>query len=483
MGPMKPAVSLEVTLTICQDILDKASPSHKEMALFLSLISSSKREDQLEVSTTFSKVKEHFTSFINSFSELTFQEGFGFDPFTMKDILLFLLDPSQFNLSLKKEAGCGLLYGHDHVKLRQTFINLLPHEIRFHCLMKKFSYCRLSSKLSAFLKPVSTLPEILDILDIGAGHSVYLVTASVGEAFPRQVVVKQEALPNQSLFCKLLDSLSWPSYESEHFEEQDWQWEISEYLGNLSLQEMLKEVSVENRDSLEMQLAQHAALGDILGRGDRHFENYMVSTWGIVPIDISFLFWEGNEAWSERYIAGGIYELSILEPYSIEELPKKMKRFFSFYEDTVYFLKKEKPNLENQISTFFSSQNMDVADKLAFVQNRLARIEGYVCEQKKSYISSFFEMKKRLVYKEIVSQLYEANPACLDETPWLKMYYLSDKDRPSCFFLLEEKQYLLHDIERLAALHLEIQPGYFSSQWTRIEKEKNKVLSELCSVP
>lgn len=456
----------------CKHILENPTPSYEDMVFFLTALGGEPTQAATQILLRFLHIQTHIKHFIYEFSKIAFPKEYGFDPFQAEDILGYLLTPSQFDFSLKKAKGKHILYGQDHVKLRQNLVNQLPREIRCHLLNKKLSHFKLMSKITAFTKPRETLPTVLDILDIGSGHSVYLITLEIGDPQPKQLVIKQEDLPNQSLFCKLLDTLEWPSFESHHYEEGPHRWEISDYLGNMSLQTFLQSASTENRSYIEMQMAKHAALGDILGRGDRHFENYMVSTWGIVPIDISFLFWEGNEAWNKRYLAGGIYELSLLRNYSTEELPSKFTHFFHHYGETLHHLKKNKHMLEEQITTFFGSQNLDAQDKIQFIQERLNVVSRYLQDQKTAYIESFFEMKKRLIYKEVLIQLQHKVPQVIENNPTLKMFYLSDKDRPSCFFLLEEYPHLFHQIEQLACTHLEIQPGYFSSQCSRIESEK-----------
>ena len=470
---------MQALIEDCKRILENPAPSFKEMAFFLSLFGDGFREESTGILVTFIEIQAHFRGFISHFSQLTFPQEFGFDGFSIEDVLRYLLDPSEFDFSLKKAKGKSLLYGQDHVKIRQSLINKLPREIRFHILTRKITHYKLMSKISAFIKPGELLPVILDIVDIGAGHSVYLVTLEMGDLQPKQIVIKQEALQNQSLFCKLLDSLDWPSFESEHYIDGNDRWEISEYLGNMTLHSFLDSVSTENRTYVELQLAKHAALGDVLGRGDRHFENYMVSAWGIVPIDISFLFWEGNESWNERYLAGGIYEFNLLSTYTHQELQDKFKIFFFHYADTLDFLKQNKAKLEEQISTFCSAKNLVAHEKILFVRQRLEAVSSYLMHQKNSYIQSFFEMKKRLVYKEILIQLVEKNPTILETHSHLKMFYLSDKDRPSCFFLLEDYPQLFHQLEKLACQDLEIQPGYFSSQCSRIETEKQEMLKAL----
>ena len=65
---------------------------------------------------------------------------------------------------------------------------------------------------------------------------------------------------------------------------------------------MLTEANIkkETRQSLLIQSAQQAAIGAILGRGDRHFENYIWYNEQLYPIDIAHLFYPNNNQWSDQ---------------------------------------------------------------------------------------------------------------------------------------------------------------------------------------
>jgi hypothetical protein len=368
----------------------------------------------------------HFEAIIEAFKPLSFPKGFGFDVFTTDDFTAFLSDDNQFEFSLKKAKGAHILYGLVHAQVRRQLFNGLSKELRLSVFRKKAEAFKLFDKLG-FIPD-----EIQDCWDIGMGHSVYAVTLPA-----KTIVIKQEELPNQSLFCLLLTALGWPSFESFHVDSKGIGWEISDYLGPVSLCDVLQ-AQPDLRQDIEDQLAKHAALGDILGRGDRHYDNYMMTPKGLVPIDISFLFWEGNEAWDYKYIAGGIYEFNVLRRYTGSRLDEKKGRFFNIYKDTLLELKRAQPLLESHISTFLGQFDLEAEAKLDFIRKRLDNIDAYFQSQVKLYEEGFTEMQRRERLKRCLEEWVKEDPTCLEKNPVLKMYALADFNRPSCFFLLEE---------------------------------------------
>ena len=71
-------------------------------------------------------------------------------------------------------------------------------------------------------------------------------------------------------------------------------------------------MSGQSIESILPGLARKAAVGDLFGIGDRHFENYMIHDGHILSVDVSILFWPNNEEWSARYMSAGLYEITAL---------------------------------------------------------------------------------------------------------------------------------------------------------------------------
>ena len=105
--------------------------------------------------------------------------------------------------------------------------------------------------------------------------------------------------------------LNWSSFNCVFYSNTFGEWEVSEYLGDLNVNDYL--VKHDSNLDLEASLAKKAALGDILGIGDRHFENYMIRSGDVFSVDVSIMFWPNNEWWSEKYMKAGLYEVATLE--------------------------------------------------------------------------------------------------------------------------------------------------------------------------
>ncbi len=345
-------------------------------------------------------------AFVDRFAPLAFPKGFGFDSFTFDDVWHYLTDDSVFSLALKKITGKGILYGPIHAQCRRSLFNGLPKQERVNLLSKKIRYF-------GILDPNFVLT---DAEDIGMGHSVYRI-----ETNGVQQVIKREELRHQSFFCELLRVLGWPSFQTRRVENHKGAWEISEYLGDVHLDQFIRDQSL---GDVERQLACHAALGDVMGRGDRHFENYMVYQGNLLPVDISFLFWEGNEQWVQAYVAGGMGEIDALE-----NQPERLDVFFQNYAKALAEIKSKQKEIEALIISFFGQAD--------FVNQRLNRIDNFVREHRRLYHDAFQEMLGRRKYKMMLQEIGDVAPDSLDH--WLKMYYLADKGRQSCFFLWETR--------------------------------------------
>jgi len=308
------------------------------------------------------------TELLNAFSQLTYP---GLEPFSQEDVDSFFNQESQFSLALNKVRGKGVLYGFDHVALRRRLVNDLPDEERLTILVAKLRFSGIFSE--------EDLQRIVDIRDIGMGHSVYMIQ------FPdKKWVLKPRDSKNQLFYCDVLTALGWPSFTAKDSRSDKGHWELSEYLEGDVLGSLFHPGACLSR-AVETELAAHAALGDVLGRGDRHFENYIVSGGHIYPIDLSHLFWEDNETWVSRYISGGMAEFSSLGAFTSDAVVfcAKIESFFTTYWQTLQFLRDKKMALLEMISKHFSK---DLAITYSsFISARLDNAEQYFESQKQLY--------------------------------------------------------------------------------------------------
>jgi hypothetical protein len=435
-------------------IINKDKPNIDEKFLFLSELFRVKNVENFadhDLDIMFEYVKAHIYSFLDKFKRISIPE-LGFFEFILDDVLLYFIDEKQFSFAFKKVKGKGILYGLEHANLRQSLVNGLPHELKVSVLISKLLYYKILSKLLCLLEEdqlcylldkseIERASSIItDVSDIGMGHSVYMVTLKVGEDEYRKFVVKKEELPNQAFYCRLLSRLGWASFRSMHFEGGKDSWEITEYLGNQVLKDVINNKDIHELEKIEDQLAAHAALGDVLGRGDRHFENYLIHKDNLYPVDISILFWPDNERWIKKYLSGGMCEFSVLAKYGDNEIvfQGKEKKFFDVYEKTMESLKLNLDVIVEEIIAFYGKNQPDTHKKIAFIKARLNNLEEYVASQKTLYKEGFQEMRNRRGYKKALMQLVEQDMSVINEAPLLKMYYLADKDRDSSFFLIED---------------------------------------------
>ncbi|RAP34123.1 hypothetical protein DID75_00675 [Candidatus Marinamargulisbacteria bacterium SCGC AG-410-N11] len=226
----------------------------------------------------------------------------GFDPLSDLDLISFLTNPKQFSLKLNKIKGKGIFYGLDHVSLRQNLLNRLPIQLKNRIIYQKLKFNNLDEKIVQ----LSNIQHIKSCEDIGMGHSVYRV---IGKKM--SFVVKRVDHINQEFYNKILSILEMPFHNVFTVNTNHGRWEVSDNLGDITLTKFCLE-SNELSPAIVKQLARHACLGDVFGRGDRHSENYMVKDNVIYSIDNAFLFYKNNNQWVERYIQGCQSEISIV---------------------------------------------------------------------------------------------------------------------------------------------------------------------------
>ncbi|MFC1752072.1 hypothetical protein ACFL96_01570 [Thermoproteota archaeon] len=466
-------------------IFSAPNPDPQEMELALASLNVSMAWDSLEpkeLADWFYGLRRHVIDFLEQFNKYSFPKEFGFEPYELKDILAFFINDEQFNFSLKKAKGKGLLYSCIHTSLRRKLINDLPKPIRLAILIKKIKHYTMLSKMQMLLEvpdlntdSLGLMPQdysaISDIVDIGMGHSVYLIEIKISDTIQRKVVVKQEELSHQAFFCRLLRSVEWPTYQSIHIQGGEKSWEISEYLDGNGLFSALHESPMNQREHIEIELARYAALGDVLGWGDRHFENYIYYQGEIYALDIAYLFWEGNEDWLKKYISGGLSEFPFVIDYQDQKrvFINKIKEFYSEYAQTITNLSRQRTVIESLIKKFYGEKQPDTQRKIAYIQKRLIHPIPYINQQKKMYIEALNELQYRQIFKQVLVEIAKKDLTILEKDPLLKMYYLADQERYSAFFLLEDKKdNLFQRIKELAGTTLGYTPDYFKEKEAEI---------------
>jgi hypothetical protein len=368
-------------------------------------------------------------------SQLWFPKGFGFDPFSVEQIQQALTDPLLLQFRLNKVKGRGILYGVRHAALRRRLANLYPDDTRSKLWQQRLSHAGIWTHIRTHYQA-----DQMVISDIGMGHTV--LHFHMPDTPDTGFVLKQEELPHHRLFCQILQTLGWANLHSEHTVAQHLGWQISPYIPG----ETVSQWTAVGKPLLHTtMLAQFAALGDLIGREDRHNENYIVGPQGCLPIDTAALYGNHNETWLSKYVAGGIYEISTLAP-TLWENPydtKPLQHFLTTYADTHTALSQWP--LHRTVAHLSPTPN---TQNQAFITARQSPV--YREERLNHYREALKEMIKRLAYRKLLDHIWENTPQHLNAHPILKMYALAHETRLATFFLAEERPWVFESISALA---------------------------------
>lgn len=362
----------------------------------------------------------------------------------------YLSEEHIFSLALNRPAGKGILYGLDHIKTRQSFFNLLPKDVRIKLISKKLSHFNFWLLFEEALGCKVHSSLLYDVLDIGAGHSVYLLKFQNFE-----YVLKEENLQTHCFMSTLLNDLGWASLKTFHITYKNRAFELTEYAGEYTLEKWLKSLKKPVSKTLLKNLSYHAALGDCIGRGDRHFENYVLKEHSLIPIDFTYLFSEHHEWWVMTYTKAGMNEIGALQSYihHAESLYQYLDFFLKQYRLMFNSFINHNDLFERLINTYFKDQAS--REKYAnFFKDRLQH-PMYAASQCQSYVMGFLTFIKRYAYKQLLQLLVHKHPEVFKYNAYLTMYYQADLNRYSSFFQLDEfnRGYLLDLIEGLAKFY------------------------------
>ena len=368
---------------------------------------------------------------------ISFDSDFGFEPLSINDVQQFIQQPNQFCLSLNKQKGKQLLYGPLHTDLRRDLFNVIPQQDRINLFQQKCNAQQLMPYLEQFCSTYYQLDQsiqIYDVIDIGMARSVYRVELNDGI----NIVIKQDFSEHQTFYSQLLEVLSLPTFYTQHSINNGFQWEFTQYISNQTLEGYIQNTETVSEKIIQ-QLAIHSALGDIMGRGDRHQDNYLVDDEQLKPVDVSYLFWENNQDWVYKYVCGGMSEISVLDHDDDSVLRDQLELFFGYYLDACYEFKSKQDQLLETISWFYQNDTyLDV--KQQFVTKKLNHIADHYQQHRQLYLDAFFEMKDKLVYKQLLAALVNICPEQVFKDQLLKMYFLADYQKSSVFFLYENHQ-------------------------------------------
>ena len=344
---------------------------------------------------------------LNAFKKISIHNRL--DPFFEEDIECYYEDPDEFSLVLKRSKTELSLYGSKHVSLRQSFFNELTIDQRRQLFLSKLKSANVYEWVITQLK--IKFSDILDVVDIGKGRSIYKICLK-NNAF----VIKEKTNNSQFIFNQVAEKFQMPAPKSFFLESTDKFWELTEFLDD-------QEVFHEKKEALVGICAKSAAFGDFIELGDRHFENYISRDHDLVAIDVTHLMDDDNEHWTKKYVAGGLYEVCILQ-YYVNDLPSfkyNVETFFNAYFHHAKHLFELKKDIKPDEKT------------LKQIKKHWVDLNQFIQHMHHIYNESLVEMFDRICYKSLLETLVKKNIE-LEEYPELKMYYLADQGRISTFF-------------------------------------------------
>ena len=354
----------------------------------------------------------------------------GFNRFSLKDLDRFYNDANVFSLGFNKLKGKGYFYGLELALKRQSLFNELHLDQRVSIFKQKSVNVGLDTFFLNTFKWADF--NIVNVQDIGMGHTVYRIIDSTQRSF----VVKETESVFPLFYTSVLRILESPFINSWSYTKADRMWTISEYISGCHLTAFLNDNKC--NELIVSQLAKHACIGDVFGRGDRHFENYLVHENTLYPLDVSYLFWPKNEDWVDLYVKGGQSECCVLH-----HLPEFKSLYWKTYTDTFQKMLDNQTGCMDLIGSYFGSSLCGRYQR--YVVDRLS-CRDYVQQRKISCDNSLEEYSRRYEYKIKLDRVVKEDDSILNSDEMLRMYYYANKNRLTAFFLLDyfDRRYILN---------------------------------------
>jgi len=438
-------MSLLSTKQLAQ-ILNQDTPNLGQIDLFLSHIDPRLiHANQTDRRSWFESIQQSFSTFLHQSKQLS--DGMpGYNQYDITQLIGFITQPSQFSIDLLKEKGKGILYGDAVVRLRQSIFNALPDPIKQRVLIRKLDHLGLIFAIETALgTSVSKYADIGDVSDIGMAHTVYKVVIH-----HNAYVIKPKDTNHLACFNALAKSVSLPIFATYALKTSQGEWELSAYIKSQTVSHFL--IDNTPTEGIITQMAHHAALGDVIGRGDRHLENYILENDTVYAVDLSILFWDNNAVWTQRYAAAGMIEMSILSAFthSKSEFLHHMDLFYRAYTEMIRRCQQKLDQMVSIIRTFSLDAELQQY-RCQFVTHHL-QDPAFIDTHFRLYIDAFLTCLSRAPYHQALNTIGDHHFDALTDAPLLKMYYLSHQNRMSSFFLLDcfNRTHLLDQIIAIA---------------------------------
>ena len=100
-------------------------------------------------------------------------------------MISYLSDATQFQLSFNRDSGRAILYGLDHVAIRQQCLSELSKPLKCAFVKQKIQYFQLNEALNRFASWCD-VTKLENVFDVGMGHSIYHLDFQEGSVILRK---------------------------------------------------------------------------------------------------------------------------------------------------------------------------------------------------------------------------------------------------------------------------------------------------------
>ncbi len=366
---------------------------------------------------------EHLNDLIEAFNQVVVP-GY-IDPFQLEDVVLNLVASDVWGCSIIKRQDKKVLYGVQHVDIRQQFWNTMPYAMRLAIFQEKVKTAKISYQLNAILDRATQLQSlVLDVWDIGKADPIYKIDIRQG-AQSCAYVLKQGWSNSQRFFeavCTIFGKAIIASYPL--FSKTD-AFTLLNYLPGKALHEL--NVSDIKADDMIDECAFQAAIGDCLGRGDRHFENYLWANHHLYPLDISYMFDPDHRLWLKRYTAAGMYEVNSVVNNKSDSNQVTVSEFYQRYRYWMTQIDQRKEELYQVVGAYFPGETKRFC---TYIDQSVQQTESYI----QIYEEGLIEYQEHQAWRTRLEALVQKEGDILEQYPILKMMHLAHEHRPIAFY-------------------------------------------------
>lgn len=350
--------------------------------------------------------------------------------FDLMTTIEHIISPEIFSLSLNRIDKTKSLYGIEHVRLRQKIWNTLPKNTQIKWFNNKLEFEKIKYQMTRLLgRPSKADPEIVAVKDIGKAHTIYKLDVIQSEK-AYSYVLKKEWANVQRFFeavCIIFGKAMIASYP---IFTKDKAYTLLNYVPGVPLHK-IKWSEIDSEKMID-ECAFQAAIGDCLGRGDRHFENYLWAKDNLYPIDITYMFDDKHHHWLYTYTAGGMYEINSVYNlfHTAQDKRDALNVFKQAYVHWFTKIQDRQSELKRLIQAYFPGQ---FEQYITYITDAFKKADMFL----DIYDKGIIEYDTRLKWRKRLEGLISKSPIILEHEPLFKMMHFAHEDRPIAFYKLE----------------------------------------------